>query len=102
MLEQTSSVRLTETEEKWKSHLGALRTRIDKLSHERRIILDQVSEANHAPTPDDIYHYLLSSYVHMTNNRLGISIPEEIYIAYLLKRTLMDGTQRQEEEVTSR
>jgi thiopeptide-type bacteriocin biosynthesis protein len=31
---------------------------------------------------------LLSSYIHMTNNRLGISIPEESYIAFLIQSTI--------------
>jgi hypothetical protein len=31
---------------------------------------------------------LLPSYLHMTNNRLGISVAEESYLAYLLAREL--------------
>jgi len=31
---------------------------------------------------------IVPSYIHMMNNRLGISIPEETYLAYLIKRAL--------------
>lgn len=31
---------------------------------------------------------LLRSYVHMTNNRLGLSIPDETYLAYIISRSI--------------
>ncbi len=33
-------------------------------------------------------HSILASYVHMTNNRLGVANPDEPYLAYLIKRSL--------------
>lgn len=36
----------------------------------------------------NIYWPLLASYIHMTNNRLGIKTSDEPYIAFLLRRTL--------------
>jgi thiopeptide-type bacteriocin biosynthesis protein len=33
--------------------------------------------------------HLLPSYLHMANNRLGISIPEEAYLAYVIHRALV-------------
>ena len=33
---------------------------------------------------------LLSSYVHMTANRLGASILDEIYLAYINRLTVLD------------
>jgi Lantibiotic biosynthesis dehydratase C-term len=33
---------------------------------------------------------LLSSYIHMTNNRLGVTIHDEVYLAYLLRRSVCD------------
>jgi hypothetical protein len=33
--------------------------------------------------------YLLPSYLHMTNNRLGISIPEEVYLSHLIVQSLL-------------
>jgi thiopeptide-type bacteriocin biosynthesis protein len=36
----------------------------------------------------DCVSYLLPSYLHMTNNRLGVSIPEEAYLGHLLHWSL--------------
>jgi thiopeptide-type bacteriocin biosynthesis protein len=33
---------------------------------------------------------LLPLYIHMNSNRLGLAIPDEVYVAYLVKRTLID------------
>jgi hypothetical protein len=33
---------------------------------------------------------VLSSYVHMTNNRLGVSILDEIYLSYVIGKALPD------------
>jgi hypothetical protein len=43
---------------------------------------------------DELKHLLalLFSYVHMTNNRLGVALTEEISTAYLIYRTLGTGT----------
>ncbi|MGW6505587.1 lantibiotic dehydratase C-terminal domain-containing protein [Nonomuraea angiospora] len=35
--------------------------------------------------------HLLASYIHMTNNRLGLTIADEAYLAYILARTLQDN-----------
>jgi hypothetical protein len=37
---------------------------------------------------DKAVRYLLPSYVHMTSNRLGITITEEAFLAYVLSKTL--------------
>jgi Lantibiotic biosynthesis dehydratase C-term len=34
---------------------------------------------------------LLSPYMHMTNNRLGATLSDEAYLAYVLARALRDG-----------
>ncbi|MEJ2298904.1 MAG: thiopeptide-type bacteriocin biosynthesis protein [Woeseiaceae bacterium] len=34
---------------------------------------------------------LMPSYIHMTNNRMGIQVREEIYLAYLLERTMAES-----------
>lgn len=39
---------------------------------------------------DAVVPILLSSYVHMTNNRLGVSILDEIYLSYLMRAALLD------------
>lgn len=38
--------------------------------------------------PEQRLLYLHSSYIHMTNNRLGISLYDEAYVAYLIHRSL--------------
>lgn len=38
--------------------------------------------------PDRAVGAIVSSYVHMMNNRLGVSIPDESYLAYLIHRSL--------------
>ncbi|MGH3899768.1 MAG: thiopeptide-type bacteriocin biosynthesis protein [Pseudonocardiaceae bacterium] len=38
--------------------------------------------------PEALATVLLSSYIHMTNNRLGIAILDEIYLSYLVERAL--------------
>ncbi|HET8841763.1 MAG TPA: thiopeptide-type bacteriocin biosynthesis protein [Ktedonobacteraceae bacterium] len=90
MLNKHSSARRTETEENWKKHIIEFRLRLQKLYTANKLIADFESPQASSFTLDDVYHYLQSSYVHMTNNRLGVSIPQEVYIGYLLKRALVD------------
>ena len=33
---------------------------------------------------------LLSGYIHMTNNRLGVGVTDEAYLAHLLRRAVID------------
>lgn len=82
---------LTGVERTWKQHIGEFRQRIALLYADGKIVMPP----RDLPFPtsnslEGIYHYLQGSYVHMTNNRLGILIPQEVYVAYLLKRTLED------------
>lgn len=88
MLEEHPANRLTKTEKGWKQHIYELRQNIDRLYHEQKLTIENQQE--NPSSLSEAYHYLLSSYIHMTNNRLGVSIPEEVYVAYLLKRTLSD------------
>lgn len=82
--------RLTKAEENWKNHIQELRVRIKHLHQQGQLVLPLQSQTSTMNSLQATYNYLQSSYVHMTNNRLGIAIPEEIYIAYLLKHTLED------------
>ena len=40
------------------------------------------------PQSEALATVLLSSYVHMTNNRLGVAILDEIYLSYLIQQSL--------------
>jgi hypothetical protein len=39
---------------------------------------------------DLVLRVLLTSYIHMTDNRMGISIVDEIYLAHVLRRAVLD------------
>lgn len=66
--------RLTPMQRGWVRHARELRRRLDSSSG----------------IPDDFtVGRLLGSYLHMTNNRLGVTIPEEIYLSHLLRRALL-------------
>jgi hypothetical protein len=40
------------------------------------------------PGREDLAAVLLSSYIHMTNNRLGAAILDETYLSYLIEHVL--------------
>jgi thiopeptide-type bacteriocin biosynthesis protein len=82
----------TEIERRWFPHLLELRERLTTLV-ERRALQFRRSEQEDffvPDSPDVAYRLLLRSYIHMTSNRLGISIQEEVYLAYLLRCALQD------------
>jgi thiopeptide-type bacteriocin biosynthesis protein len=65
-------------ERQWIAHCRQLRRRLRVLG----------------PAPDPgtaLLPKLLSSYVHMTNNRLGVSVLEEAYLAHVVRSALLDG-----------
>ncbi|PKQ14295.1 MAG: lantibiotic biosynthesis protein, partial [Actinobacteria bacterium HGW-Actinobacteria-8] len=78
----------------WCSHIRELRARIDWLIAERKLIFrGKGQDGGLGPIGrEDIEYYqiLLSSYIHMMNNRLGVSISDEIYLSYLMKRVMED------------
>ncbi|MFG2359921.1 thiopeptide-type bacteriocin biosynthesis protein [Streptomyces sp. NPDC048521] len=76
----------TPLERSWLAHCAELRDRAEELA-----------EAGHLTFRDgpvrDLQAALaivLSSYVHMTNNRLGVSILDEIYLSYVIGKALSD------------
>lgn len=93
---------LTPIESAWKAHILELRQRVDALFAEGKLTFDALPQ-DWLPGPFDLqtahYRRLLGSYVHMTNNRLGVSIYHEIYLAYLVKRALEDLTYRFQEGI---
>ncbi|MDG4832114.1 thiopeptide-type bacteriocin biosynthesis protein [Solwaraspora sp. WMMD1047] len=85
--------RLTALERGWVRHALALREEVVGLAASGALVFHRRSED--APTtvtdPDIAFTVLLSSYVHMTNNRIGTSILDEIYLSYLMVRALTDA-----------
>src|SRR6185436_2674468 len=62
-------------------HLRALRERIDAAHDAGALALVPA-----AATAAAARAQLLGSYLHMTNNRLGLGIPDEVYLAFLLEQ----------------
>lgn len=76
----------TEREQAWIRHAVELRDAVWRLAEEGKVTLRNGVR----PEPKDALTVVLSSYVHMTNNRLGASILDEIYLSYVLRRTLLE------------
>lgn len=78
-------------EARWLAHCRELRSRVDALIASGELWF---SRGGGEPTPTTdpaaALPVLLSSYVHMTNNRLGVSILDEIYLSYLIRSALLD------------
>lgn len=75
-----------EVELEWVTHLRELKAELRDLHSARRLTLPE-----HAQSERDAFTYLLTSYVHMTNNRLSVSIGEEVYMAYVLRRAIEES-----------
>jgi thiopeptide-type bacteriocin biosynthesis protein len=78
----------------WIEHVRELKTRLERLVVEKKLVFQNALTGNQPQTFDDpvaTASLLLTSYIHMTNNRLGALILDEIYLAYLIKRTLEES-----------
>jgi thiopeptide-type bacteriocin biosynthesis protein len=78
---------LSPAERHWVAHCRELRTRAVALAEAGALVFQRgpVSDV------DGALAILLSSFVHMTNNRLGVSILDEIYVSYVLRRAVLDA-----------
>lgn len=85
---------LTGIEQRWLTHCRDLRGRVVELAGSGQLSFRRRSdtEPNQITDVDAALAVLLSSYVHMTNNRLGVSILDEIYLSYLMRSALLDIT----------
>jgi len=89
----TSPLLLTPLEQEWIAHVRELRHRITGLVEARQLTLQLHGGSGEPEEVNDLNmacSILLGSYLHMTNNRLGVSIADEVYLNYLLKRALLD------------
>ena len=78
------------TEREWAEHCLRLRDRATELT-----LAGELSFRNGPVTdPSVALPILLSSYVHMTANRLGASILDEIYLAYVNRRAVLGLEER--------
>ena len=71
--------------------LDAYRQGLVSVRH-RLLVLQQQGRLHHETAPLETQTAalmaILPNYLHMTNNRLGITIPEEAYLAHLIKQSL--------------
>ena len=72
--------------------LFSARTKLRAALSDQTLIRDGRPLRNHPRSLDSI----VASYVHMTNNRLGLSVPEEAHIAHLVERALNQSAQPRE------
>jgi hypothetical protein len=86
----------------WAEHCAQLRGHITRLTGEGRMIFPAYQEgpqppAGRRPLTDLplVLRVLLNGYTHMTNNRLGVSIVDEIYLAYVLHSACTDLLSRE-------
>jgi thiopeptide-type bacteriocin biosynthesis protein len=82
-------------ERQWSRHAAELRDRVDELAASGQLVFPDRAVGRRVPIDDReaMATVLLSSYVHMTNNRLGAAILDEIYLSYLVEKALT-GTVR--------
>ncbi|MBY8877931.1 thiopeptide-type bacteriocin biosynthesis protein [Actinacidiphila acidipaludis] len=81
----------TALERSWLAHCAELREKVLDLAGAGALEFRDGA----VPDPQDALAIVLSSYVHMTNNRLGVSILDEIYLSYVIGKALEDLAPRE-------
>ncbi len=77
----------------WAEHCRQLRGLLVDLSLSGRLILasrDDPDRREPMTDPDVMLGILLSGYIHMTNNRLGVGVSDEAYLAHVLRRAVLE------------
>lgn len=77
----------------WAEHCAELRAGVIRLAREGQLLMpsrDGSSSRAAVTDFDTALQTLLSPYLHMTNNRLGVTIADEAYLSYLLARMLRE------------
>jgi thiopeptide-type bacteriocin biosynthesis protein len=76
----------------WAAHCDELRDRVRALAVEGRLEFESPTGGTARVTdPDSALRYVLVPYMHMTNNRLHVTIRDEAYLAYVLARSLRES-----------
>ncbi|GAA2070121.1 lantibiotic dehydratase C-terminal domain-containing protein [Actinomadura alba] len=83
----------SQIERAWLDHCRELRDRVRTAAERGELVFPARDGGAAAPMPagEDLATVLLSSYIHMTNNRLGAAILDEVYLSYLTERVLEPG-----------
>jgi hypothetical protein len=97
-IRQGDPERLTGFRCTWAKHCAELRDRVLELGRAGRLVFPPRSSPDGKPAPitqqDVLLPYLLTSYMHMTNNRLGATLIDEAYLAYMLSRAIQENMDR--------
>jgi len=80
---------LGQQERQWVRHCRSLRSRAAALADAGALVFQRGPVTD----VDGALAVLLSSFVHMTNNRLGVSILDEIYVSYVLRRAILTAVE---------
>lgn len=77
----------------WAEHCAELRQRVAEQAEAGLLTFGSWDRRRHTVVtdPGEAQVILLSPYLHMTNNRLHVTIRDEAYLAYLLGRVLDEG-----------
>lgn len=79
----------------WLAHCRQLRERLVQLTRTGRILLGPGERAAIPATdPNIVLPALLMSYVHMTNNRLGVYVSDEVHVCGVLRASMAGGAER--------
>ncbi|MGP4111775.1 lantibiotic dehydratase C-terminal domain-containing protein [Streptomyces sp. 4N509B] len=75
---------------RWAEHCRELRARVVELAERGELVFRSWDGSRDEPVgdPDEALERLLSPYMHMTNNRLHVTIQDEAYLSYVLGRAL--------------
>ncbi len=78
----------------WADHCQELAARVRSLAAAGELAFHSVSRGDRHPLTDgdEALKILLNPYIHMTNNRLGTTIGDEAYLAYVLARAIRENT----------
>ncbi|GIH72232.1 hypothetical protein Mth01_44850 [Sphaerimonospora thailandensis] len=90
LAEAEGQAEMSPMEQTWLSHCRELRDRVSAAADRGELLFPGQDGGGPRPIPrgGDLAAILLSSYIHMTNNRLGAAILDEIYLSYLIERIL--------------
>ncbi|WP_328912717.1 MULTISPECIES: lantibiotic dehydratase C-terminal domain-containing protein [unclassified Streptomyces] len=74
----------------WAEHCLELRGRVEELARAGELVFRSWDGTRDLPVsdPDQALPMLASPYMHMTNNRLSVSVRDEAYLSYVLGRAL--------------
>ncbi|MDT0379673.1 lantibiotic dehydratase C-terminal domain-containing protein [Streptomyces sp. DSM 42041] len=76
----------------WAAHCRELRDRVRELAADGALVFgfDKGAREKRITDPDGALKVLLSPYMHMTNNRLHVTIRDEAYLSHVLHRVLRE------------